>query len=157
MTSSHIFFYGTLMRGFELRRRVLIDPFPQFVGRGTIRAILFDLGPYPAAIRGEGQVYGELFAMLDATTLLPRVDAVEGYMPSDALRSQCLRTVVSVQRVQRQELAWVYFYRASLLGSASWIPSGDYRQHVSREPGSEQTSGPPGNRRSLAGSVQTDR
>ena len=79
------------MRGFGLRRRVGIDPLLRFVGPGVIRAALFDLGPYPAAIRAAGQVWGELYGLLDADALLARVDAVEGYTPDDVPHSQYIQ------------------------------------------------------------------
>ena len=45
-----VFFYGTLMAGFDRRRRAGIDSKLSYVGRGAIRAALFDLGIYPAAV-----------------------------------------------------------------------------------------------------------
>ena len=122
------------MRGFDLRRRVRIDPLLRFVGHGVIRAALFDLGPYPAAIRAEGQVRGDLYVVLDADALLARVDAVEGYKPDDVQHSQYTRAAVPVSLGRRRAWAWAYFYQPSL-GSAVWIPSGDYRRHVTRTGG----------------------
>ena len=45
-----VFFYGTLMSGFRRPGRVAARPGATPVGRGWIRAALFDLGIYPAAI-----------------------------------------------------------------------------------------------------------
>ena len=128
----HIFFYGTLMSGFGLRRRAAIEPFVRFVGPGAVRAALFDLGPYPAAIRAEGTVRGELYAVTCADRLIPRVDAIEGCVPGDVLRSQYVREAVEV-RLDRglRQCAWMYFYALSL-GAAAWIPAGDYRAHLAR-------------------------
>ena len=119
------------MRGFDLRRRVRIDPLLQFVGHGVIRAALFDLGPYPGAIRAAGKVRGELYVVLDADALLARVDAVEGYKPGDVQHSHYTRAAVPVSLGQQWAWAWAYFYQPSL-GSAVWIQSGDYRRHVTR-------------------------
>ena len=44
------FFYGTLMTGFDRRRRIGIDPKMRFRARGWVEAALFDLGLYPAAV-----------------------------------------------------------------------------------------------------------
>lgn len=131
----HIFFYGTLMSGFDLRRRAAIEPFVRFVGPGVVRAALFDLGPYPAAIRAEGTVRGELYAVTCADRLMPRVDAIEGCVPGDVLRSQYVREAVEV-RLDRgpRRRAWIYFY-ARPLGDAAWIPGGDYRAHLARRRG----------------------
>lgn len=128
----HIFFYGTLMSGFALRRRAAIERFVRFVGPGVVRAALFDLGPYPAAIRAEGTVRGELYAVTCAASLIPRVDALEGCVPGDVPRSQYVREAVEV-RLDRgaRRWAWLYFY-ARPLGAAVWIPGGDYRAHAAR-------------------------
>ena len=45
-----VFFYGTLMAGFDRRRRAGIDSKLAYLGRGSIHAALFDLGLYPAAV-----------------------------------------------------------------------------------------------------------
>ncbi len=129
----HILFYGTLMSGFALRRRAAIERFVRFVGPGAVRAALFDLGPYPAAIRAEGTVRGELYAVTCADSLMPRVDALEGCVPGDVLRSQYVREAVEV-RLDRgpRRWAWIYFY-ARPLGDAVWIPGGDYRAHAARQ------------------------
>ena len=43
-----VFCYGTLMDGFDGRRRAGVEGSLTSVGRGSIQARLFDLGPYPA-------------------------------------------------------------------------------------------------------------
>ena len=123
------------MQGFDLRRRVRIDDLIQLLGEATVRGALFDLGRYPAAVRADGRVRGELYQIRDADVLLPRVDAVEGYDPSAPGRSQYVRDTVRVTTARgRSERAWVYFY-ARGLGDAVWIPDGDYRAHVGRHRG----------------------
>ena len=131
-TTGYIFFYGTLMRGFELRRRLAIDALLQYVGRGTARGALFDLGPYPAVIRAAGTVRGEVYAVTDPAALLPRVDAVECYLPGDPARSEYIRMPAPVAVDGAAErTAWIYCY-ARPLGAAAWIPSGDYREYIAR-------------------------
>ena len=45
-----VFFYGTLMSGFQRPGRAPLDRVLVPIGRGWINAALFDLGIYPAAI-----------------------------------------------------------------------------------------------------------
>jgi gamma-glutamylcyclotransferase (GGCT)/AIG2-like uncharacterized protein YtfP len=126
-----VFFYGTLMAGFDRRRRAGIDDRLAFVGRGSIHAALFDLGLYPAAIPApEGLVWGEVYAIVDAEAVLPALDEIEGFRPDDVDRSLYLRQQVEVRLPDgTMARAWVYFYNAPL-GQASRIPSGDYLEHV---------------------------
>ena len=44
-----IFFYGTLMAGFDRRQNAGIDDQLTYLGRGAIRAALFDFGPVPGS------------------------------------------------------------------------------------------------------------
>jgi len=52
-----VFFYGTLMSGFKRPGRERLNSMLTPLGRGSIRAALFDMGFYPAAVpAGDAQV-----------------------------------------------------------------------------------------------------
>ncbi|HXW07762.1 MAG TPA: gamma-glutamylcyclotransferase family protein [Vicinamibacterales bacterium] len=126
-----VFFYGTLMAGFDRRRRAGIDDRLAYIGRGSIRAALFDLGIYPAAVPApEGLVWGEVYEMSDADVVLSALDGIEGFRPDDPDRSLYVRqqTVVALPDGV-SATAWVYFYNAPLSRAAP-IPSGDYLEHM---------------------------
>lgn len=126
-----VFFYGTLMTGFDRRRRAGIDHQLEFIGRGSIRAALFDLGLFPAAIpAADGVVRGEVYRMRHPGVVLAALDEIEGYRPDDPDHSLYVRGEATVTLDDgRQETAWVYFYNAPL-GQAPRILSGDYLDHV---------------------------
>ena len=126
-----VFFYGTLMAGFDRRRRAGIDDRLVYVGRGSIQASLFDLGIYPAAVPApEGLVWGEVYEMRDSDEVLAALDDIEGYRADDPDRSLYTRQQADVKLPDGGSvLAWVYFYNAPL-GQAPRIPSGDYLEHV---------------------------
>lgn len=126
-----VFFYGTLMAGFDRRRRAGIDPKLTYMGRGAIQAALFDLGIYPAAVPApEGLVWGEVYAMNEPEPILAALDDVEGYRPDNPDSSLYSRQQAPVRMPDGSvEQAWVYFYNAPL-GQAQRIASGDYLEHV---------------------------
>ena len=130
-----VFFYGTLMAGFDRRTRAGIDAKLSFLGHGSIGATLFDLGPYPAAVpSAEHRVRGELYEVSDPAAVLAVLDDMEGYTPSDPDRSLYLRRrAVVTLNGGRTEEAWVYFYNAPL-GHAPRIPSGDYLAYHTGRP-----------------------
>lgn len=126
-----VFFYGTLMTGFDRRRRLGMDNRLAFRGRGWIRAAMFDLGLYPAAIpAADSRVWGEIFEIFDAPEVLAALDEVEGYDPSTPDTSLYVRQRVPVEFEDgRRAEAEVYFYNAPL-GQAPRIPSGDYMEYL---------------------------
>ena len=128
----HVFFYGTLMAPFNRPGRQRITPKLTFKGRGSIRAALFDLGIYPAAIPADDNslVWGECYETNDPGPVLAALDEIEGYRPNEPDRSLYTRVLVDVTLADgRVERAWTYFYNAPL-GRAQRIASGDYLEHL---------------------------
>jgi gamma-glutamylcyclotransferase (GGCT)/AIG2-like uncharacterized protein YtfP len=125
------FFYGTLMAGFDRRRRAGIDNKMMYRGRGHITGALFDLGIYPAAVpSSDGHVWGEVYEFSEVETVLAALDDIEGYTHSDPDRSLYTRNRVQVTLEDGDPVdAWVYFYNAPL-GAAPRITSGDYLAHI---------------------------
>jgi gamma-glutamylcyclotransferase (GGCT)/AIG2-like uncharacterized protein YtfP len=130
----HVFFYGTLMSPFNRPGRLRITPKLSFTGRGSIKAALFDLGIYPAAVPAEdhGLVWGEVYETQDTASVLAALDEIEGYRPSEPDRSLYTRILTDVTlETGGVAQAWAYFYNAPL-GRAQRIASGDYLEHLGR-------------------------
>ena len=130
----HVFFYGTLMSPFNRPGRQRITPKLHFTGRGSIRAALFDLGIYPAAVPTDDQsvVWGEVYETEDTASVLAALDEIEGYRPSEPDRSLYTRVLCDVTFEDgHAQKAWAYFYNAPL-GRAQRIVSGDYLEHLGR-------------------------
>ena len=127
MAPRHIFFYGTLMRGFALRERAAIESWIRFAGRGTVRGALFDLGPYPALVEGSGAVHGEVYLCLDPRRLLARADALERFDPHRPRAGEYRREALPARLDDGRTLTvWAYVYNRRL-GDAARLPAGDYR------------------------------
>ncbi len=126
-----VFFYGTLMSGFSRPGRARLEHALKPIGRGWIRAALFDLGIYPAAIPAhDTRVWGEVHRMVDVDSVLATLDEIEGYSSAEPDFSLYTRAEIPVTfHDGRVEDAWVYFYNAPL-GRAERIESGDYLEHL---------------------------
>src|SRR4051794_36630638 len=114
---SGFFVYGTLKRGQS--NYPLIERFVRAVEPAVTRALLFDHGPFPALVAGEGRVRGELvtLAPADLEVALPLVDRLEDFRPDDPMGSMYLRRIVEVEtdgggRAQ----AYAYFYNRDHAG-----------------------------------------
>ncbi|HEX6464502.1 MAG TPA: gamma-glutamylcyclotransferase family protein [Vicinamibacterales bacterium] len=126
-----VFFYGTLMAGFDRRRRAGIDDKLHYVGRGAIQGALFDVGLYPAAVPApDSHVWGEVYETSESPRVLAALDEIEGYSEGDSDRSLYLREQTDVLLPDGTiARAWVYFYNAPL-GRAPRITSGDYLEYL---------------------------
>jgi gamma-glutamylcyclotransferase (GGCT)/AIG2-like uncharacterized protein YtfP len=126
-----VFFYGTLMSGFRRPGRARLDHALRPLGRASIRAALFDLGIYPAAVPAEDTcVWGEVHQMLDTDSVLATLDEIEGYTEEEPEASLYTRAEIPVMLPDGQTAsAWCYFYNAPL-GRAERIASGDYLEYL---------------------------
>jgi len=126
-----VFFYGTLMTPFNRTGRRGLDQHLEYKGRGTIEAVLFDLGIYPAAVPAtDERVWGEVYEMTHPVVVLRALDEIEGYRPSEPEASLYRRRVTTVTMADGTVVsASAYFYNAPL-GRAERIASGDYLQHL---------------------------
>ncbi len=121
------------MRG--MRDDLLRAAGARLIGSGTIRARLYDLGPYPgvkASSESSDRVQGEVHRLLDPARALAILDRYEGLVPAAPARSEFARDVVSVtldDGSKRQ--AWAYFYNRPV-DERMLVPSGDYRQRLSQ-------------------------
>jgi gamma-glutamylcyclotransferase (GGCT)/AIG2-like uncharacterized protein YtfP len=106
----------------------------EFVGSGTIRGNLYDLGEYPGAkvVGAEpGQrVRGELYRLRDAEVALKFLDRCEGFSVREPNKSLFVREVVSVASEDgRRKKAWAYLYNRGI-AKAKLIPTGCYRDRA---------------------------
>jgi gamma-glutamylcyclotransferase (GGCT)/AIG2-like uncharacterized protein YtfP len=129
--TERVFVYGTLMGGFDRRRRAGIETRMAFVGRGWIPAALYDLGLFPAAIPArDSRVWGEIYEIEDDPSVLAKLDEIEGFRPDEPESSLYIREEAAVTLDSGAvDTAWVYFYNAPL-GQAERIESGDYFEHL---------------------------
>ena len=101
------------------------------MGRGRIKAALFDLGIYPAAIPDpDGVVWGEVYRTEDIERVLEGLDDIEGYRPS--MPEASLYTRVEVPVVDQDgttEDVWVTISQRPA-GPRQRIASGDYLEHL---------------------------
>jgi len=115
-----VFVYGTLMRGFPLHR--VLEGRAEYVGSGTIKARLLDLGTLPAAVPDpHGAVVGELYRLRE-TGLWRVLDSTEG--------RQYHREGVTVRTADGREVAAFIYWYVGPLDRAVPIPGGDYRAHA---------------------------
>src|SRR5262244_3589667 len=106
-----VFFYGTLMARFNRPVRRQIDEYLTFRGAGSIAAMLFDLGAYPAAVPSiDSRVRGEVYGVSNAEVAFRALDEFEGYRPDEAAESLYVRVFTPIFLDTHSRIdGWVYF------------------------------------------------
>jgi gamma-glutamylcyclotransferase (GGCT)/AIG2-like uncharacterized protein YtfP len=121
-----IFVYGTLRKGFRLHKH-LTRWKAKFLGEGTIRAILYDLGDYPGAILSENsEVKGELYELQSGSKQLQKLDDLEEFDPSRPGDSLFVRMSTEVELGTRKKIRALVYCLQSKPREAAIIPGGDY-------------------------------
>lgn len=108
--------YGTLKRGERNHRLLAGRSF--FMQEDTIKAALFDLGPYPACKPGEDTVSVEIFTVGDNT--LSDLDRLEGHPVY--YKRELVKTAGGHD-------VWVYFM-LDVPSSAMYIPEGIWHRRA---------------------------
>ena len=112
-----IFVYGTLDK-IPLFSELLKTEEIKYVGRGKIKARLYDLGEYPGAVEDrENRVYGKVYEISGMDKVLPQFDEYEGFYPDKPEKSLYVRKVKKVEMDDGRILkAYVYIYNRSVKG-----------------------------------------
>jgi gamma-glutamylcyclotransferase (GGCT)/AIG2-like uncharacterized protein YtfP len=107
-----IFVYGTLQRGFRLHG-YLRKTKARLLGKGHIKARLFDLGEFPGAFPSQSPhdfVEGELYELDGNADQLKLLDEIEEFLPENPQESLFIRKITVVRlRSGKQLKAWAYF------------------------------------------------
>jgi len=122
-----IFVYGTLLKGLSRDRKLSRS---EFIGAGTVRGVLYDLGAFPALLETEDNpIAGELYEV-DKRTLW-MLDDVESYDSDNPTDSLYIRKDIDVLLTKNDEIikAQTYIYNRPLKISAIKIMSGDYFEY----------------------------
>ncbi len=127
------FVYGTLRAG-QCNATLLRGAIARTRLAKLSGAQMFDLGPYPMIIEGEGEVRGELLdiepekyaAILRS---LDRLESVNGADPEnpDALYRRLRCAVLAADEGEGEVVeAWVYFGREIVARRGCWLAGGDW-------------------------------
>ncbi len=106
---TYLFFYGSLKKAFSIQDQLGIRGALSFVEEASIAGQLYDLGPYPALVKGTGTVYGELFALRDEK-VLTILDEYEGFDPDSPKTSFYIRELASCG----ERSVWIYVFQGDL-------------------------------------------
>ena len=125
------FVYGTLKRG-ECREEVFsrhLDEDEFEIVPASVKAELYDLGPYPAIVPGEDTVFGEAVIVNNpdkVDTLIAVLDSIEGYYGDDSPSNLYLRKEVTIQVEEdtMEAITYMFSQEQQLRDRAKHLPDG---------------------------------
>jgi gamma-glutamylcyclotransferase (GGCT)/AIG2-like uncharacterized protein YtfP len=133
-----IFVYGSLLENFYNYNKYL-DLKVQKKNYGRVLGKLYHLKDkgYPAMIRGNDFVYGEIFELYDWDKTVARLDEMEGYYGEQSPHNEYNKTLIEVELLQgrTKELAYVYIYNCddeSKLAKEIYLPDGNWRRFMEK-------------------------
>ncbi len=125
----YLFVYGTLRRKARNKVSALLKKNATFIGLGTAKGRLYDLGEYPAAVPDQRKrIVGELYSLEAGKNaeILAVLDEYEEYNASNPEQSLYIRKKTQVKLDGQEGLnAWIYWYNKPL-DAQRLIPTGDY-------------------------------
>jgi gamma-glutamylcyclotransferase (GGCT)/AIG2-like uncharacterized protein YtfP len=93
----------------------------EHIGRGRIEGKMVDLGEYPGAIAGTGEITGDLYRLDDPEKMLAALDEYEG--------SEFVRRIAKVRMEDRVVEAWTYWYQGDPIDHPA-IADNDYLNYL---------------------------
>jgi gamma-glutamylcyclotransferase (GGCT)/AIG2-like uncharacterized protein YtfP len=116
--AEHLFVYGTLRQGYDLRLMDKVRHLIRYIGQGKVNADLYDLGRYPGAVRRREatEVIGDVFELTSPENVLRTLDRYEGIGPGKAATEFVRRRSRVKLRSGQTVTAWVYWYNLEPAG-----------------------------------------
>jgi gamma-glutamylcyclotransferase (GGCT)/AIG2-like uncharacterized protein YtfP len=136
----NLFVYGSLRQGFNHAAYEYITQYFQLKGNGKAAGILYDLGPYPAAVPSDNthQIFGELYSIIHADEFdyaIAQLDDYEGVHASYDQKALYERAITTVKMEDGVELrAWIYWYTGDITGKPV-VESGDVLAYLKSKNG----------------------
>jgi gamma-glutamylcyclotransferase (GGCT)/AIG2-like uncharacterized protein YtfP len=131
----NLFVYGSLRQGFNHTAYEYITQYFELLGKGKAKGMLYDLGPYPAAIPcdDEHRIVGELYKIINPDEFeyaIAQLDDYEGVNASYDQTPMYTRKLTSVKLDDGNEhMAWIYWYNGSIEGRPE-VESGDVLEYM---------------------------
>ena len=115
-----------------------ISEYFHYVGDGTVKGKLYDLGAYPAAVpEGDGHIVGELYAIkapAQFSWAIAQLDDYEGVCCEAHENPEYKRELTSVHVNGQEETAWIYWYARPVEGHPV-VASGDVLEYYKSRQG----------------------
>ena len=133
----HLFVYGSLRKGFQSDAYQYISRYFKLCGSAKVKGILFDLGPYPAAVPGDNGhfIVGELYTIAhkeEFSWALEQLDDYEGLNVEEGEPVLYKRELAEVYTGQETVISWIYWFNGESNGYPI-IESGDELEYMQQK------------------------
>ncbi|HVM86711.1 MAG TPA: gamma-glutamylcyclotransferase family protein [Puia sp.] len=129
MNKEYLFAYGTLRKGYRLDLKKKVAEDIEYIGTAKVKAVLYDVGTYPGAIKksGRNEIIGDVFLINNPKKVFKVLDFYEGYSKSNEQSSEFVRRKSITQLRSGQRLSvWIYWYNFPVAGK----PKINYKNYL---------------------------
>ena len=132
-----LFVYGSLRSGFRSPAYEYISRYFTLLGEAKVRAALYDMGTYPAALptTENNFIYGELYVIKNIDEFSWAIGQLDDYEGVDVEPDEIQmyrREIAEVHCDNQLTQAWIYWYNGSVIGKPL-IASGDVIQYLAQK------------------------
>lgn len=130
-----LFVYGTLLNDIHSMIANHLKTHSKFIGDGTVKGKLYDLGSYPGLIylpEADTVVFGQVFELNTPQDILATLDTYEGISPDNLSENEYIREIVKVDINGKEEDCWTYLYLLKTDGLKE-ITSGNYLDYINNK------------------------
>jgi pyruvate carboxylase len=124
--------YGTLRKGVDIPINKKIAKDLEWVGVGSVKGSLYDIGNYPGAVndRSASVIKGDVFKLLDPIKTLEILDKYERFYPDNLSKSDYIRKDEMIELESGEQIiAGIYWYNQSVKAKHK-ITCDDYLEYL---------------------------
>ncbi|MDX1637005.1 MAG: gamma-glutamylcyclotransferase family protein [Balneolaceae bacterium] len=134
--NNYLFVYGSLRKAANHTAHNVLRDRAEFHADAVFYGALYLVKEYPAVVDQPDEssypVKGEVYRLMEPTSVFASLDQYEGYYPYDPECSLYLRKLRPVELSDNSDQtlqAWIYLYNRPT-GPLTQIPSGDYLEFI---------------------------
>ena len=127
-----LFVYGILRKGTNNEMALFLEKNSTYVGKGTVKGIMYDLEGYPALVEDEEkgfEIVGDIYQIHDIVNILDELDKFEELGPGFDYPNKYTRDKITVHFKNAQLKCWIYLANDLDTSKYAMIDTGDYLEY----------------------------
>lgn len=124
-----IFVYGILRKGTKHDMALLLEKNSAYLGKGTVKGLMYDLDGYPALVEDEEngiEIVGDIYQINDIVNVLDELDKFEELGPDFECPNKYIRDKIIVTYKNAHLKCWIYLANDLDTNKCEPLNTGDF-------------------------------